>query len=75
MFRELLIDGKNALLVNPEDSEELGKSILHLVENSQVRKNFAEAVVAMNFGPASWAQIAQQTLDVYGKLLLHIPVL
>jgi len=75
VFRELLTNGKNAFLVNPEDREQLAQTIVRLVENTQLRKNFAESVVAMNFGPASWAQIAQQTLDAYGKLLLHNPVL
>jgi glycosyltransferase involved in cell wall biosynthesis len=69
VFRELLVNGSNALLVSPQDDEALSQAIIYLAENSQLRKKFADAVTKMNCGDSSWTQIAKETLDVYGKLL------
>ena len=69
VFRELLLDGENALLVNPEDVDALGGALLEMVEHPERRASFASQVRAMRFGDESWLAIARATRDVYAETL------
>jgi glycosyltransferase involved in cell wall biosynthesis len=65
VFRELLTDRENALLVPPQDSAALGAALTELVRDAVLRERLAEQVRAMNFGDESWLSIAKKTLAVY----------
>lgn len=65
VFRELLTSGKNALLVDPQDSDALGRAISELMQDDDLRRRLAENVQQMNFGDRSWLTIAEKTIQVY----------
>jgi len=69
VFRELLTDRQNALLIHPEDDDELAGSLLELLQNAGLREELAVKVRAMNFGDQSWAVIAEETVATYKKWL------
>lgn len=69
VFRELLNDRENALLVDPQDSREFASVLVELVQNSELRAQLAERVCAMNFGDESWLMIAKETILVYARSL------
>jgi len=69
VFRELLNDRENALLVDPQDSKEFASALVELVQNSGLRAQLAERVCAMNFGDESWLVIAKETVLVYARSL------
>jgi glycosyltransferase involved in cell wall biosynthesis len=69
VFRELLINGESALLVDPQDSDELACALIKLTQDSSLRKQLAEKVREMNFGDQTWSHIAHQTLQAYAKVL------
>lgn len=69
VFRELLRDRENALLVDPQDAEQLALALIALVGNPQLRIELAGRVRAMNFGDESWRSIAKQTATAYEQLL------
>jgi glycosyltransferase involved in cell wall biosynthesis len=69
VFRELLIDGENALLVDPQDSDELACALIKLTQDSSLRKQFAEKVREMNFGDQTWSLIANKTIQAYERVL------
>jgi glycosyltransferase involved in cell wall biosynthesis len=69
VFRELLTDGDNALLVAPEDTDALAGALIELVEGSALRERLEGNVRAMNFGEGAWLSIAQKTAAVYERVL------
>ena len=69
VFRELLIDGHNALLVDPQNAEDLADALIKLVQDAAMRERFASRVRAMNFGDQSWLSIAAKTVQVYRSAL------
>jgi glycosyltransferase involved in cell wall biosynthesis len=69
VFRELLIDRENALLVDPQDSNELACALIELIQNSTLREHLAEKVRGMNFGDQTWSLIADKTLRAYERVL------
>jgi glycosyltransferase involved in cell wall biosynthesis len=69
VFRELLINGENALLVNPEDSDELACALMKLTQDSSLREQLAGKVREMNFGDQTWTVIANKTLQAYERVL------
>jgi len=69
VFRELLTNRENALLVAPEDTEALAGALIKLVQDAALRERLADKVRAMNFGEKSWFSIAQQTMEVYTRVL------
>jgi glycosyltransferase involved in cell wall biosynthesis len=75
VFRELLTDRKNALLVDPQNSTELAAALLELSENSLFRQQLAANVQAMNFGDQSWMSIAERTRKCYVDVLTGICVI
>ena len=69
VFRELLTDRRNALLVDPNNSTELAAALLELSADSQLRSQLAANVLAMHFGDDSWLSIASRTRDFYSANL------
>ena len=69
VFRELLTNGENALLVNAQDSEELACALVKLTQDSSLRNQLAERVGGLNFGDQTWSLIANKTLQAYESVL------
>jgi glycosyltransferase involved in cell wall biosynthesis len=69
VFRELLTDHENALLVNPQNSEELAGALITLTQDSALREQLEERVRQMNFGDQSWSLIASKTMEAYEAVL------
>lgn len=69
VFRELLTNGENALLVDPENSVEFSGALAELIQNVGLRERLAAKVREMNFGDQSWLAIAQKTMQVYESVL------
>jgi glycosyltransferase involved in cell wall biosynthesis len=69
VFRELLTDRQNALLVDPNNSAELAAALIELSTNSQLRSQLAASVLAMHFGDESWLSIANRTRNFYAAIL------
>jgi glycosyltransferase involved in cell wall biosynthesis len=65
VFRELLTDRENALLVDPNNSAELADALIKLSSDSQLRSQLAANVLAMHFGDESWLSIANRTKNFY----------
>ncbi len=65
VFRELLTDGENALLVDATDAEALSHALLAVLRDSALRGRLAGRVSQMGFGEHSWSLIAEQTAVVY----------
>ena len=69
VFRELLTDRENALLVDPNNSAELADALIKLSSDSQLRLQLAANVLAMHFGDESWLSIANRTKNFYAAIL------
>jgi glycosyltransferase involved in cell wall biosynthesis len=69
VFRELLTDRKNALLIDPQNSSALSAALMELSGNPTLRQQLAAAVQAMDFGDRSWLSIAGRTGEVYRDIL------
>jgi glycosyltransferase involved in cell wall biosynthesis len=65
VFRELLTDRENALLIDPKNSIALANALTELSNNAPLRQQLAENVRSMNFGEESWLSIAAKTIECY----------
>jgi glycosyltransferase involved in cell wall biosynthesis len=72
VFRELLIDRENALLVDPQNSSELARALIELSQNRQFREQLSASVQAMHFGDESWLSIADRTKKFYVAVLTRV---
>ncbi len=72
VFRELLTDRQNALLVDPQDTAALSSALLELCEDPALREQLAANVKAMNFGDQSWLLIADRTRKFYSDILSEL---
>ena len=75
VFRELLHDRVNALLINPHQPGQISAALIELAIDSSLRRNLAAEVSTMNFGDQSWSSIAVQTMRTYRDILLHVRML
>jgi glycosyltransferase involved in cell wall biosynthesis len=73
VFRELLTDRENALLVDPEDSVKFADALIELAQDAGLRELLASKVRAMDFGEQSWISIAKKTVEAYERALLASP--
>ncbi len=69
VFRELLTDQENSLLVNPEDRERLAAALLLLANQPELRAAFCARVREMQYGDRTWQSIAVQTRNLYKDVL------
>jgi glycosyltransferase involved in cell wall biosynthesis len=69
VFRELLANRENALLVDPQDSVELAAALIELAQDEALRKRLASRVREMNFGDQSWLSIAKKAVQAYESVL------
>jgi glycosyltransferase involved in cell wall biosynthesis len=69
VFRELLTNGENALLVDLQDSGELAGALIKLTHNPGLRDQLARRVREMSFGDQSWLSIAKKTVQTYESVL------
>jgi glycosyltransferase involved in cell wall biosynthesis len=69
VFRELLTDGENAFLVDPQVPAALAGAIVELTQNRALREQFAQKVREMDFGDQSWLSIARKTIQTYENVL------
>ena len=69
VFRELLTNGENALLIDPHQPSELSAALIQLTRTAALRQKLAENVAAMHFGNESWLGIAIKTMRVYDDIL------
>ena len=65
VFREILQNEANALLVNPQNSAELSAALVRLASEPRLRQKLASAVSALHFGEKSWLSIASDTMRTY----------
>lgn len=65
VFRELLTNHENALLVPPRASQALADALTELLRDASLRERLADKVRTMDFGDSSWLAIAEKTLAVY----------
>jgi glycosyltransferase involved in cell wall biosynthesis len=65
VFRELLTNEEDALLVAPGDVEGLGRAMVRVLQDGALRERLAAAVRQKEFGSESWKSIAAQTEHVY----------
>jgi glycosyltransferase involved in cell wall biosynthesis len=72
-FREVLRDGKTALLVNYGDVEGLADALTRLIQDSKERERLARGVAASDNFENSWTRIARQTRQLYTTLLQTTP--
>lgn len=63
---EIVINGRTGYLVNPQDTNELAKTLLYLLEDEKLRKKMGMEARkwAENF---SWDKVAEKTLQVYNE--------
>ena len=73
VFRELLTDRENALLVDPENSAEFADALIELAHDAGLRERLASRVRSMDFGEQSWTSIARKTMQAYESALLSSP--
>ena len=69
VFRELLSDGEDALLVNSSDAQQLADAIGAVLTENELQRRLEGAVRAKNFGAQAWLGIAQATKLVYESVL------
>jgi glycosyltransferase involved in cell wall biosynthesis len=69
VFRELLTNGENAFLVDPQSSAELAGAVIALAQDRALREQFAQRVQEMDFGDQSWLSIAKKTIQTYESVL------
>jgi glycosyltransferase involved in cell wall biosynthesis len=65
VFRELLTNRHNALLIDPEDAAQLAVALIELLRDPNLRLQLASNVETMHFGDQSWLSIARQTMKSY----------
>jgi glycosyltransferase involved in cell wall biosynthesis len=68
-FREVLRDGKTALLVNYGDVNGLVDALTRLIQDSKERERLARRIAASDKFENSWTHIARQTRRLYTAVL------
>lgn len=65
VFRELLTDGEDALLIPPGEAGALSAAVLKVLGSRELQEQFETRMRAREFGQESWRIIAQETAAVY----------
>jgi glycosyltransferase involved in cell wall biosynthesis len=69
VFRELLIEGKSALLIDPENKAQFAAALIRLAKEPYLRATLSTQIKNLNFGDESWEQIAYKTIGTYDRVL------
>jgi glycosyltransferase involved in cell wall biosynthesis len=69
VFRELLINGKSALLIDPHDKSQFSSALIRLLKEPQLRADLSSEIENLQFGNQSWDTIALKTIKIYDKVL------
>lgn len=69
VFKEVLVDGVNALIVNPADKDELANAICRLSSDASLRDSLEASVRSLEFGAEQWRGIAARTISLYERVL------
>jgi glycosyltransferase involved in cell wall biosynthesis len=69
VFRELLINGKSALLIDPRDKDQFASALIRLAKEPQLRADLSSEIENLHFGDQSWEAIALKTIETYNKVL------
>jgi L-malate glycosyltransferase len=64
---EVVKDGINGILVEPNDVESLKNAIIHLVENKSLRKSYGNNSLMVIKNQFTWNIAASKTLELYEK--------
>jgi len=72
VFRELLIDGKSALLIDPQDKNQFASALIRLAKEPQLRVDLSSEIEKLQFGDQSWEGIACKTIETYDKVLSSV---
>jgi phosphatidylinositol alpha-mannosyltransferase len=67
-YRGVLEDGKEGLLVQPEDEQGLAETLIRLLKDPALRGRMGHKGQA-KAADYSWHKVAQQVLDYYRELL------
>ena len=68
VFRELLTNRQNALLVDSHQPAELSAALTELIRDPILRIKLSQKVEEMNFGDRSWMAIAEKTMLTYEQI-------
>lgn len=67
-FREMLEDGKNALLCDFGDTAGLASGLRRLIDDPGLRDKLANAAAALSCGEQTWREIAVRTKECYTSI-------
>jgi glycosyltransferase involved in cell wall biosynthesis len=67
-FGEMIVDGKNGLLVTPGDDQALAAALSMMILQPENRARMATGMMRLRDSVPSWADIARQTAGIYGSL-------
>ena len=63
-LKDFLVDGEDALLVNPLDSTALSATIIRLLKDKPLREKISQKGYEKAHKTFTWKKIAESTLDV-----------
>lgn len=66
--KELLVNGKTGILIQPGNSDDLAKEIVNLINDKEQRETLAKSAY-VDVQKYEWSNVGQMYLDVYQKLL------
>jgi glycosyltransferase involved in cell wall biosynthesis len=73
-FREMLEDGKNALLCDFGDTAGLASALQRLIDDPELRDRLATAAATLSCGEQTWRQIAVRTRECYASVTRRLEV-
>lgn len=66
---EVVDHGQTGLLVLPRDSDSLAEAVISLLQDGETRRRMGQRALEKTRGELSWTAIAEQTLQVYRRVL------
>jgi len=67
--QEVIEDGKNGILINPGDAEDLKEKILILVNDSKLRKELGSKIMEHIRKHHTWKRNAERVIDIYRAIV------
>jgi glycosyltransferase involved in cell wall biosynthesis len=72
LFAEIIVDGRDGLLVPPDDPAALAAAIARMTEDRALVARMADAARALADTVPTWPEIARRTLSVYDAARAHV---